>query len=75
MFEIGQIYHRQQQIHDVYGGQRQGGISTPATAPFVFLFTGDTGEQYGYRCLRGVPVPRGGTTRSWSAFFGGLPQK
>jgi len=49
MFEIGQIYNRKQQIHDVYGGQRQGGISTPAAAPFVFLFTGDTGEQYGYK--------------------------
>ena len=49
MFEIGQVYHRQKEIHDVHGGQRQGGISTPAAAPFVFLFTGDTGEQYGYK--------------------------
>ena len=30
MFVPGQIYHRQREIHDVYGGQRQGGISTPS---------------------------------------------
>lgn len=31
-----------------YAGQQQGGISTPAGAPYVFLFTGETGAQYGY---------------------------
>ncbi len=48
MFELGKIYNRRRDIHDPYGGQRQGGISTPTAAPFVFLFTGTTGEQYGY---------------------------
>lgn len=48
-FEPGAIYSRARQIHDVYGGQRQGGISTPRSAPLIFLFTGETGDQYGYR--------------------------
>lgn len=47
-FEAGAIYNRVRHIHDVYGGQRQGGISTPKTAPLIFLFTGETGDQYGY---------------------------
>ena len=46
-FEVGQTYNRRQDIHDEFGGQQQGGISTP-TAPFIFLFTGEMGEQYGY---------------------------
>jgi 5-methylcytosine-specific restriction protein A len=40
---------RRRLIHARYGGQDQGGISTPAEAPFVFVFTGEGGEQYGYR--------------------------
>jgi 5-methylcytosine-specific restriction protein A len=47
-FEPGGIYNRVRQIHDVYGGQRQGRISTPKAAPLIFLFTGETGDQYGY---------------------------
>lgn len=47
-FRIGQIYNRRQDIHDPYGGQQRGGISTPKGAPFIFLFTGETGQQYGY---------------------------
>jgi 5-methylcytosine-specific restriction protein A len=27
---------------------QQGGISTPKSAPLIFLFTGETGDQYGY---------------------------
>ena len=48
-FEIGKIYNRQHDIHGRFGGQGQGGISTPAGAPVIFLFTGETGEQYGYK--------------------------
>lgn len=48
MFERGQLYRRRD-LHEQYGGQRQGGISTPAKKPIVFLFTGDIGEKYGYR--------------------------
>jgi 5-methylcytosine-specific restriction protein A len=47
MFEPKRIYRRRK-LHELYGGQRQGGISTPADHPLIFLFTGDTGEQYGY---------------------------
>lgn len=49
MFEVGNIYNRRNDIHDPFGGQQQGGISTPKDQPFVFLFTGESGEQYGYR--------------------------
>jgi 5-methylcytosine-specific restriction protein A len=48
-FEPGAIYNRVRQIHDVYGGQRQGGISTPKSVPLIFLFTGESGGQFGYQ--------------------------
>jgi 5-methylcytosine-specific restriction protein A len=47
-FQIGRTYHRRRDIHQRYGGQQQGGISTPADVAAVFLFTGESGEQYGY---------------------------
>lgn len=49
MFEPGGVYRRDRDIHDVFGGQRRGGISTPKSAPLIFLFTGESGVQYGYR--------------------------
>ena len=48
-FEPGGVYNRARDIHEVYGGQQRGGISTPSSAPLIFLFTGETGSQYGYR--------------------------
>ncbi len=48
MFEVGRTYDRRNEIHVPYGGQWQGGISTPGDRPFVFLFTSKSGEQYGY---------------------------
>lgn len=48
-FEIGALYSRRQYIHARYGGQTQGGISTPANAPFIILFTGEAGAQHGYK--------------------------
>lgn len=48
MFELNKEYHRKSEIHDIYGGQQRGGISTPGRFPFVLLFTSDEGEQYGY---------------------------
>jgi len=45
-FEVGRLYRRRT-LHGEYGGQRQGGISTPHGRPYLFLFTG-TGEHYGY---------------------------
>lgn len=48
LFIPGQIYHRRTEIHKPYGGQEQGGISTPKTYKLIFLFTGETGKRYGY---------------------------
>lgn len=48
MFETGKVYRRRD-LHAEFGGQVQGGISTPREHPYVFLFTGDSGEQYGYK--------------------------
>jgi len=48
-FTVGQVYRRVQDIMEPYGGQRQGGISTPRRHPMVFLFTGESGATYGYR--------------------------
>lgn len=47
-YEVGALYNRQLEIHGRYGGQTQGGISTPAQSPFVILFTGAAGPQHGY---------------------------
>lgn len=47
-FEVGRRYHRRREIHARFRGQMQGGISTPADYPLIFLFTGASGEAYGY---------------------------
>jgi 5-methylcytosine-specific restriction protein A len=47
MFVPGEFYRRRD-LHAKYGGQRQGGISTPTRHPMIFLFTGESGHQYGY---------------------------
>jgi 5-methylcytosine-specific restriction enzyme A len=47
-FENGKVYHRQSEIHQVFGGQERGGIATPSGVPYVFLFTGESGTQFGY---------------------------
>ncbi len=43
-----QVYKRSE-IHDLYGGNRQGGISTPAKHLYIFIFSGKSGENYGYK--------------------------
>lgn len=48
MFIKGKSYVRRD-IHERYGGQQQVGISTPANHPIILLFTGQQGQQYGYR--------------------------
>jgi hypothetical protein len=35
-------------LHDRFGGRRQGDISTPKAHLLNFLFTGESGEQYGH---------------------------
>jgi 5-methylcytosine-specific restriction enzyme A len=47
-YEIERLYHRRKDIHAAHGGQQQGGISTPPKTPYIFLFTGEAGEQHGY---------------------------
>ncbi|MFL5740853.1 MAG: hypothetical protein ACJ75B_11590 [Flavisolibacter sp.] len=43
-----QVYKRSD-IHDQYGGTRQGGIAPSAQFPYIFIFSGKTGTQYGYQ--------------------------
>ena len=47
-FVTGKVYRRVQDIHQHFGGQRQGGISTPSSHPHIFLFTGESGSSFGY---------------------------
>ena len=46
-FNAGQLYRRRE-LHKQFGGQRQGGISTPQKFPFILLVTGDSGKRHGY---------------------------
>lgn len=39
---------RRKDLHDQYGGQRQGGIAPSAKTPNVFIFYDPAGEQHGY---------------------------
>jgi len=47
-FVPGETYNRRRDIHEVYGGQEQGGIITPKNHNVIFLITGDSGKTYGY---------------------------
>ncbi|GHO52885.1 HNH endonuclease [Ktedonobacter robiniae] len=47
MFVKNQEYKRTD-IHEQFGGQGQGGISTPAHQNIILLFTSNSGRQYGY---------------------------
>jgi 5-methylcytosine-specific restriction protein A len=47
-FTPGAVYDRKTEINGPFGGSLQSGISGSATYPAIFLFTGDSGEQYGY---------------------------
>ena len=44
----GKLYTRKALI-ELYGGQLQGGIWTPREFPVIFIFTGESGETYGYK--------------------------
>ena len=41
--------YRRVDLHRRFGGQSQGGISTPAGRPLILLFSSPEGESYGYR--------------------------
>ncbi|MBR9859806.1 hypothetical protein GYB22_03475 [bacterium] len=47
-FIPGQIYNRRNDIHKLYGGNRQSGIAPSSQVPYIFIFTGKTGQQHGY---------------------------
>ncbi|MBJ7370610.1 HNH endonuclease [Pseudomonas moraviensis] len=47
-FTPGVVYDRKTEINGPFGGSRQSGIAASAIYPVIFLFTGDSGEQYGY---------------------------
>ena len=47
-FIPNQLYKRSL-IHNEYGGNRQGGISPSAKFPYIFIFSGKSGAQYGYK--------------------------
>jgi len=40
--------YKRKELHDNFGGQRQGGISTPKDYPYIFIFTNKRGVNYGY---------------------------
>ena len=42
------IEYKRSLIHDKYGGSRQSGIAPSISYPFIFIFSGSTGQKYGY---------------------------
>lgn len=48
-FIPNQIYHRRSDIHANYGGNWQSGICPSANYPYIFIFSGKTGHQHGYK--------------------------
>lgn len=49
MFQVGKLYHRQTELHDKYGGNRQSGIASSGSHPYIFLFNSPRGEEFGYK--------------------------
>ncbi len=43
------IYNRRSDIHAIYGGNWQSGICPSAIYPYIFIFSGKTGHQHGYK--------------------------
>ncbi len=48
MFTKGREYRRRD-LHRLYGGQEQRGISTPSDHRLIFLFSSSRGTEYGYK--------------------------
>jgi 5-methylcytosine-specific restriction enzyme A len=48
LFTLNQVYRRRN-IHLQYGGSWQGGICPCKNFPFIFIFSGESGEQHGYK--------------------------
>lgn len=47
-FQVGETYHRVEDIHEEFGGNRYSGISPCADYPFVFVFFGESADWHGY---------------------------
>lgn len=47
-FQVGATYDRQSEIHGLFGGNHRTGISVSKNYPAIFIFSGETGKQYGY---------------------------
>lgn len=48
-FIPGNVYRRRTDIHGKYGGNWQSGICPSREFPYIFIFTGISGAQHGYR--------------------------
>ncbi len=48
-FIPNQIYNRRADIHAIYGGNWQSGICPSSKYPYIFIFTGKSGHQHGYK--------------------------
>ncbi len=48
-FIPNQIYNRRADIHALYGGNWQSGICPSANHPYIFIFSGKSGHQHGYK--------------------------
>ena len=48
MFIEGQTLRRRD-IHEMYGGSWQNGICPSAKMPYIFIFSGSSGQQHGYK--------------------------
>lgn len=48
-FIPNQIYSRRLDIHARFGGNWQSGISSSADFPYIFIFSGKSGHQHGYK--------------------------
>jgi hypothetical protein len=48
-FIPNQLYNRRADIHAVYGGNWQSGICPSANYPYIFIFSGKSGQQHGYK--------------------------
>ncbi|MBK7964243.1 MAG: HNH endonuclease [Bacteroidetes bacterium] len=48
-FIPNQIYNRRADIHALFGGSWQSGIAPSANFPYIFIFSGKSGHQHGYK--------------------------
>ena len=48
-FIPNRIYNRRSEIHAIYGGNWQSGISPSSYFPYIFIFSGKSGLKHGYQ--------------------------